>query len=51
VREYSPAPASRRSGRPGVSGACIRPRPAVDCEHMFVAGHCPTDRGAEHPWT
>jgi site-specific DNA recombinase len=52
VREYSPGPVPRRRGStPRQRQACIRPGPALQCEHMFVAAQCPTERGADHRWT
>jgi hypothetical protein len=30
----------------GVCGTCIRPRAALQCEHVFVSGHSQAQEGA-----
>jgi hypothetical protein len=44
-------PLSRPQERwPEKLATCIRPRPTVDYEHMFVEAHRPTDRGGIQAW-
>jgi hypothetical protein len=31
--------------------ACIRPRPSLQCEHMFVGGPHPPRQGGTQAWT
>jgi hypothetical protein len=38
------------ASRPMALQPCIRPRPSLQCEHMFVAAHSQPERGGIQAW-
>lgn len=49
-RGASIAPGSTRLRCLGAGAACIRPGPALQCEHMFVTGRRPPEPGVPQQW-